>query len=189
MLQRPRAGRDAVKKEIQLEITPLIDVVFLILIFFMCTLQFKDSRKKFVTYLPTHEGLGTKEQPLETLVPEVALRVPAADRALSPMKRRVLFVMGATNKIFGQAVFKGSEDAEAEIEFSPANTKSRIVAYLNEIREADPTVDEVKIRCDPRVPYAYTAAMIGITKLAKYKRIKYAGIPGTTMDALAKGDL
>ena len=39
-----------------MEFTPMIDVVFLLLIFFMCTLKFKTLENKLTTYLPTDKG-------------------------------------------------------------------------------------------------------------------------------------
>lgn len=42
--------------EFAMEFTPMIDVVFLLLIFFMCTLKFKTLESKLATYLPTDKG-------------------------------------------------------------------------------------------------------------------------------------
>ena len=42
--------------EFKMEFTPMIDVVFLLLIFFMCTLKFKTLENKLATYLPTDKG-------------------------------------------------------------------------------------------------------------------------------------
>ena len=48
-----KPSREAIKKEVKISLTPMIDVVFLILIFFMCTLQFKQTNRKFITWLPS----------------------------------------------------------------------------------------------------------------------------------------
>ncbi len=44
--------------EERMEMTPMIDVTFLILIFFMCTLRFRSLESKLAAYLPHNEGLN-----------------------------------------------------------------------------------------------------------------------------------
>ncbi len=57
-----------------LEMTPMIDVVFLLLIFFMCTLRFKTLEGKLAAYLPKDVGVNTTEaEPQEKV--EILLRV------------------------------------------------------------------------------------------------------------------
>ncbi len=44
------------QEEVKLSITPLIDVTFLLLIFFMCAMKFKTLERKVLAYLPTDKG-------------------------------------------------------------------------------------------------------------------------------------
>ena len=45
----------------ELQMTPMIDVTFLLLIFFMCTLKFKVLEGKLGAYLPKDVGVNTSE--------------------------------------------------------------------------------------------------------------------------------
>ncbi len=49
------------EEECKLEMTSMIDVTFLLLIFFMCTLKFKTLEGKLAAYLPKDVGVNTSE--------------------------------------------------------------------------------------------------------------------------------
>jgi biopolymer transport protein ExbD len=51
--------RDAAMEETKLEMTPMIDVTFLLLIFFLCTIKFKILEGKIPAYLPKDVGVNT----------------------------------------------------------------------------------------------------------------------------------
>ena len=55
-------------EELTMEMTPMIDVTFLLLIFFMCTLKFKTLEGKLSAYLPKSVGLNIDPSlPLEAV--------------------------------------------------------------------------------------------------------------------------
>ena len=62
------------QEESKLEMTPMIDVTFLLLIFFMCTLKFKTLEGKLAAYLPKDVGVNSSDDPPIEKV-EVTLRV------------------------------------------------------------------------------------------------------------------
>ena len=58
----------------ELEMTPMIDVTFLLLIFFMCTLKFKTLEGKLAAYLPKDVGVNSNDsEPIEKV--EILLQV------------------------------------------------------------------------------------------------------------------
>ncbi len=58
----------------ELEMTPMIDVTFLLLIFFLCTLKFKTLEGYLAGYLPKDAGpVGTTEPPPEPIDLEVSV--------------------------------------------------------------------------------------------------------------------
>ncbi len=60
--------KSAVEQEIQIDMTPMIDVTFQLLIFFMCTLNFKTMEGILPAYLPKEVGLSAgvaQASPLE----------------------------------------------------------------------------------------------------------------------------
>lgn len=53
--------KKAAEDECELEMTSMIDVVFLLLIFFLCTLKFKTLEGKLAAYLPKDVGVNTSD--------------------------------------------------------------------------------------------------------------------------------
>ena len=51
-----RRGRNTDPAEVAADLTPMIDVTFLLLIFFLCSIQFKVLEGKLSTYLPKDVG-------------------------------------------------------------------------------------------------------------------------------------
>lgn len=70
------------QEEVKLSITPLIDVTFLLLIFFMCAMKFKTLERKVSAHLPTDKGRAINRViiPPETKI-TVLLKRDAGDRA------------------------------------------------------------------------------------------------------------
>ena len=56
-----KANLKAAQDECKLEMTSMIDVVFLLLIFFLCTLKFKTLEGKLAAYLPKDVGVNTSD--------------------------------------------------------------------------------------------------------------------------------
>lgn len=66
--------QEIANEESKLDMTPMIDVTFLLLIFFMCTLKFKTLEGKLAAYLPKDVGVNTTEaEPIEKV--EIMLQV------------------------------------------------------------------------------------------------------------------
>ncbi|MCH2106821.1 MAG: biopolymer transporter ExbD [Planctomycetes bacterium] len=53
--------KKAAEDQCELEMTSMIDVVFLLLIFFLCTLKFKTLEGKLAAYLPKDVGVNTSD--------------------------------------------------------------------------------------------------------------------------------
>lgn len=60
-------------EEVKMEMTPMIDVTFLLLIFFMCSIKFKVLEGKLQTYLPKDVGVNTT--PITQLLEKVDIRI------------------------------------------------------------------------------------------------------------------
>jgi len=58
---------DIANEKIEMDMTPMIDVTFLLLIFFMCTIKFKTLEGKLAAYLP--KGEGPSAAPVEPSAP------------------------------------------------------------------------------------------------------------------------
>ena len=79
--------------ECEMEMTPMIDVTFLLLIFFMCTLKFKTLEGKLAAYLPKDVGVNTTEaEPIEKV--EILLRVQTPGTKYKPTKSKTREIYG-----------------------------------------------------------------------------------------------
>ena len=75
--------RELLKEKSELEMTPMIDVTFLLLVFFLCTLRFKTLEGKLSAYLPKDVGSAPRaSEPLEKV--EVVIRVLEPGARLVP---------------------------------------------------------------------------------------------------------
>ncbi len=69
-----RRAKDHRSREIELEMTPMIDVTFLLLVFFLCTIRFKTLEGKLSAFLPKDAGVNDRRAEIDTRV-DVAIRV------------------------------------------------------------------------------------------------------------------
>ena len=71
-------------EECELEMTPMIDVTFLLLIFFLLTLRFKTLEGKLSAYLPKDVGVNQMQaEPIEKV--EITLRVVNEGKRMDPL--------------------------------------------------------------------------------------------------------
>ena len=72
------------EEEYEMEMTPMIDVTFLLLIFFMCTLKFKTLEGKLSAFLPKDVGVNSSQaEPIEKV--EVLVRVLDEGTKMKPI--------------------------------------------------------------------------------------------------------
>lgn len=60
-------------EEVKIEMTPMIDVTFLLLIFFLCSIKFKILEGKLQTYLPKDVGVNTTPQ--QKMLEKIDIRI------------------------------------------------------------------------------------------------------------------
>ncbi len=74
---------DIAEEEFEMEMTPMIDVTFLLLIFFLLTLKFKTLEGKLSAYLPKDVGVNTSDaEPKEKV--EIKITVVAEGKRVDP---------------------------------------------------------------------------------------------------------
>ncbi len=66
-------AKEAATEKIKIEMTPMIDVTFLLLIFFLCSIKFKILEGKLQTYLPKDVGVNTTPQ--QKILEKVDIRI------------------------------------------------------------------------------------------------------------------
>ena len=138
-LKRLRLG------EIKMEFTPMIDVVFLLLIFFMCTLQFKTLEGKLATYLPEQGVSGPRdfENPREKIRLKLSLR---GDQCICMVNGKAVGVL--------------------------PEAQGRVFERIRRIRSASPK-SPAEIDPDPAVPHRYVVNLIDECMRANVKEINF----------------
>jgi biopolymer transport protein ExbD len=74
---------DISRQDCKLEMTPMIDVTFLLLIFFMCTLKFKTLEGKLSAYLPKDVGVNKSDAPPKEKI-EIRIEVEHKGQKIKP---------------------------------------------------------------------------------------------------------
>jgi len=120
------------QEESKLEMTPMIDVTFLLLIFFMCTIKFKTLEGKLSAYLPKDVGSNTTEaEPKEKV--EIQLKVLNPGTKLSPDEKSAWDPATGDRFVFGS-------DRSVQYRVGPKKTLDLVVLeqQLAALHAADP---------------------------------------------------
>jgi biopolymer transport protein ExbD len=64
-------SKEAATEEVEMQMTPMIDVTFLLLIFFLCSIKFKLLDGKMQTYLP--RDVGVNSTPMEVEIEKIEI--------------------------------------------------------------------------------------------------------------------
>ena len=193
MKKKRRSGdsNNAIQEEVKLELTPMIDVTFLILIFFMCTLKFKTLEGKLVSYLPTDKGLSSKQEEVKFEDAEIILKVPKEDNDKPVSQRRVIFLRNGSNTPFGESrgiIINPDDPKDARFDLNPPNTLDEVSKYLKTVRDAS-VESKAKINSYARVPHLYVVTILNRMMEAQFNEISYSGIPNRLLEDLKSGAL
>ena len=139
----------------QFNMTPMIDVTFLLLIFFMCTIKFKVLEGKLAAYLPKDVGVNaTQAEPLEKV--EILMRVQVEGTKLAPDGNKPWSGKAQTRFIYQgpNTPYRGGQDRVIQYSVGPRkSTKlSDIQARLKDLHLKDP---ERPSTIDARTGIAY----------------------------------
>jgi biopolymer transport protein ExbD len=127
---------------IAIDMTPMVDVAFLLLIFFMCTTQFKPPEKDKIT------------------LPE------SNSEAKSPESQIITLSVTATPTV--RLIYrKGGEEQQQEI--APEAIKTDLTGWLTAARSANPSA-RVIVKMDKNAPYGIMADMMQALQDAKAPR-------------------
>lgn len=192
MARKSKRSQDVIKEEVKLELTPMIDVTFLILIFFMCTLKFKTLEGKLVSYLPTDRGLSSAKAEIEKEDAEVELKViDASEYNKPPIERTIVFRRKGSNTPFGKATGVRHDPSTGRVSgfmTEPASLFDDIAEYLKNVREASPD-SKAKINSWPQVPHCYVVHILDLMMKSDFTDISYSGIPAKLMADLMTGNV
>jgi biopolymer transport protein ExbD len=148
------------------DMTPMIDVVFQLLIFFMLTIEFKQLEGKLSAYLPKDVGVNTTQaEPKEKV--EIVLRVATEGTKLDPVNNMPWS---------GEGPFRYGDDRKIDISIGPKTTRDleEVKRRLKDLRLQDPerpaTIDP-----HPGTVYEDVIKVLDVVLLADYTDVTFIG--------------
>ncbi len=152
----------------EMEMTPMIDVTFLLLIFFMCTIKFKTLEGKLSAYLPKDVGSRPSEaKPKETI--KVKLVVVNPGTKLDPTGMREFDP--ASDRRF---TYSGDRQITMHVQSRAYSTVDEVRERLIELKQLTP---EDPVEIDPRqgVAYSEVARVLDAVLQAKFEEVSFSG--------------
>jgi biopolymer transport protein ExbD len=161
--KRQRTPEEPTQEELPL--TPMIDIIFQLVIFFMCAAHFKQIEGKLESYLPKDKGLRNMISELPPL-PELRIRL---------VRREEIVTAYLEGRQLGQ--FPAQPDRLQGL--SPAWDRIAQEAaphYERNRREHDRAY--LSIDADPQVPFQYVVSTLDACRRAGIEQIEFAGSAG-----------
>lgn len=161
-----KSQRPGIPDEMKGDMTPMIDVVFQLLIFFMLTIKFKTLEGKLAAYLPKDVGVNTSPaEPKEKV--EIKLKVEKEGAKFDPRK---------DEPWSGTGPFRYGPDRVVKYSIGPkATTKLDEAAQrLKELFKADPT-QPATIDPYPGTVYADVVLILDEAIKIGYRDISFVG--------------
>ena len=159
------ASKEFMQEKMEMELTPMIDVAFLILIFFMC-LPFKTLDGKLQAFLPTEKGLNpTPEKPPEPFW----IKIHIVGRNEKPRKwgpngELVVNMPTEVKYRFGQ---NETEDLDV------------VSAYIKKMKRESQSVPDAnltgEIKAGHKVPHKYIIAVLNKFAENKVEKVDFYG--------------
>jgi len=157
-------------EELKLEMTPMIDVTFLLLIFFMCTLKFKTLEGKLAAYLPKDVGVNTTQsEPIPKV--EITLRVVQAGKKYNPRGEAYGLWGGAEGSRFSYGT-----DRVIQYQIGPRKTTdlAEVQQRLKTLHKEDPK-RPATIDAQPGIIYADVVKVLDAALDADFQEVTFVG--------------
>jgi biopolymer transport protein ExbD len=135
---------------VAINVTAMVDVIFCLCVFFMCSLHFRQLEGKFDTWLPKGKG-GTSPIPSDQVITEMRVAMFWDDANKKTVRQ------------YGQRVIQNDEELEQLIKSSHDD-----FLHLNK-PDAPLTVD-----ADPRVPWSDVIDVVNMGKRQAVEKIEFA---------------
>ena len=156
--------------EIKQDMTPMIDVVFQLMIFFMCTIKFKTLEGKLQAYLPKDVGVNPTPSDIKLEKVDIVIKVLKEGKKLHPLRDAPYVPPGP---------FRYGPDRQLQFQVNAmlTNDPKELAVRLRQLHEAQP---ERAATIDPRgkpmpTTYADIVEVLNIAVLAGFNDITFKG--------------
>ncbi|QDU66662.1 ExbD/TolR family protein [Engelhardtia mirabilis] len=160
------AKRNEKAPQAEMEMTPMIDVTFLLLIFFMCTLQFRTLEGRLAAYLPKDTGPALRS----ALQPEpitIEVRVAATGLRVDPRT-------GVAWTGQGRFEFDGARELTYRVGPRQYTSPERAIARVGELHAQDP-LRRIKLDARPGTTYADVIQVVDLATRVGLDGITFTG--------------
>jgi biopolymer transport protein ExbD len=162
-------------KEIKTDMTPMIDVTFLLLIFFIVTLKFKILEGRLDAALPKDRGTSTSEaEEIDKI--DILIKVAEPGELIEEKGTRgLLLYEGREIKVqIGEKKFRYNPFAIANAE----DPVPELTAFLQELLDSpEYSIDETPVSLDARkgVVYGDIVVLLDVVIREKFQKVSFAG--------------
>lgn len=155
-------GGEAEDNPVNLNVVAMVDIIFCLCIFFMCSFKFKQLEGKFQSWLPKDKGTGAASDPGEIKEIRIAM---LWDADLKKPRR-----------MFGHKTVADGPEGIAELEVLISG------AYDDWVRKGNPKVPLI-IDGDFALPWDEVMQIVNIGKKLSIENIEFAMGPGSIPQA------
>lgn len=187
MALKKNSSSDKIHEEVVMDLTPMIDVTFQLLIFFMLTIKFKILEGKLQSLLPLDKGLASTPAKIETEDVEIVMKVTEETKNKASSLREVRYFRNASNTPFGVSKPAWNDDTKGFV-CEPSDAMEKIKAHLVNVRKSSPD-SKAKINAWPEVPTDRVVNVLNMMIEAGYTDISYSGIPNNLISDLNQGKI
>jgi len=187
MALKKNSSSDKIHEEVVMDLTPMIDVTFQLLIFFMLTIKFKILEGKLQSLLPLDKGLAATPAKIETEDVEIVMKVTEETKNKAASLREVRYFRNASNTPFGVSKPTWKDDTMSFV-CEPPDAMAKIKAHLSDVRKSSPD-SKAKINAWPEVPTDRVVNVLNMMIEAGYTDISYSGIPNNLISDLNQGKI
>lgn len=159
-------------QEAKMDLTPVIDMSFLLIIFFMC-LPFKSLESKLAAYLPTDKGISPIPQPPSQDI-KVSVHIVARDfkeTEFGPKDGTRMRVKAPTSVLYKYGD-RQSADIEDVYQYIEAAKK---VAAQNAAANAAGATVVGEIKANHKIPVKYVVAILNKFAMAGLTKVDFYG--------------
>jgi len=174
--KKQSSATEAGTEEVKMEMTPMIDVTFLLLIFFLCSIKFKVLEGKLQTYLPKDVGVNTT--PAQKMLEKIDIRIIRTENRAKKDLENI--------DVYKQWVADGGwkeQQVEIRLQDKPVKNLKELLLKLKEFRKNIPAPpegedDELKMNLEAMkgVIYEDVIKVVDVALEAKFTSITFRGI-------------
>lgn len=162
-------GSAAPQDDIKGDMTPMIDVVFQLMIFFMCTIKFKTLEGKLTAYLPKDVGVNPTPSDVKLEKVDIVIKVLKEGTKLQPLRDEPYDASAG-----GPFRYGSDRVLQFQVGSMTTNNVEELSARLKQLHTAQPD-RAATINPKSKTTYADIVLVLNVAVLADFTDITFQG--------------